>query len=266
MSTLAGKSIVVTGSGQGLGRAYALDAARAGASVVVNDVDATATQSVVAEILDNGGSAIAAVGSAADWDGARHLVDTCVTRFGAIDGFVANAAIKHEGLPWDETEAGLRRIVDVNVLGVMFGGTHAMRAMVDSGRGGSVVTVVSGARFGIPGMSAYGATKGAVAGMTLNWAIEGMPHHVRVNAISPLGRTRMSSVDARDDAPQFPDPAAVAPLVTALLSDDTVGTTGRIIRFDGTTLSQYADAALEDGEERASWTVAELAASVRRWR
>jgi NAD(P)-dependent dehydrogenase (short-subunit alcohol dehydrogenase family) len=260
MNTLAGRAVVVTGSGQGLGRAYALAAAAAGASVVVNDVGETATETA-AEIESAGGRAIAVVGSVADWAIAERLTADCVATFGRIDGFVANAAIMRQGAPWDETEESLRAVVEVNVLGVQFGVRHAMKAMVDAGRGGSIVTVVSGARLGIRGMSAYGASKGAVAAMTANWAIEGEPHGIRVNAVSPLGQTAMARQDVRAEVPDFPDPDAVAPVVVALLDDATAGLTGRIVRFDGERLSLY-DTVLDQIAERSGWTAGEVGAAL----
>jgi NAD(P)-dependent dehydrogenase (short-subunit alcohol dehydrogenase family) len=265
MGLLDGKAVIITGSGGGLGRAYAVHAARAGAAVVVSDVDADAADDAAAELRNLGARAIAVAGSVDDWGVAEQLAMRCVEEFGSLDGLVANAAVKHDAAPWDETEAGLRRIMQVNVLGPQFCAAHAMRAMVESGRGGSIVTVVSGARLGIRGMSAYGASKGAVAAMTANWAVEGAGHGIRVNAVSPLGRTSMALADPRDEAPEFPEPSTVAPVVTALLSPLTAGLTGRIVRFDGTTLGLYSTEVVEVAEERPEWTSDAIAAVVGGW-
>jgi NAD(P)-dependent dehydrogenase (short-subunit alcohol dehydrogenase family) len=235
---LRSKAIIVTGAGRGLGRAYARACAAHGAGIVVNDVDPAAAASVVDEI--GAGSAVAVPGSVAEWATARRLVEVALRSFGRLDGLVANAGVTHHGPPWTETEEGLRRVVEVNVLGTQFCAAHAMRAMVSAGTGGSIVTVVSGARAGIPGMSAYGATKGAVAAMTAGWALDGAPHGIRVNALSPLAGTDMAALDARTDRPRLGAPADVAPAVVALLSDATRDVTGRIVRFDGTRLSVYA--------------------------
>lgn len=256
---LAGKSVIVTGSGQGLGRTYAIAAALAGAAVVVNDVDVDAARGTADEIRSNGGTAITVTGSVADWSTAERLTNECIEAFGRVDGLVANAAIMRNSAPWEETEADLRAVAEVNVLGVQFSARHAMRAMVESGRGGSVVTVVSGARDGIPGMSAYGASKGAVAAMTANWSLEGRAHRIRVNAVSPLGRTRMSDADHRADRPPMPDPERVAPLVVALLADVTSTLTGAVLRFDGTTLGRYDSSLGTIAERIAGWTPHELA-------
>ncbi|XVQ86948.1 SDR family NAD(P)-dependent oxidoreductase [Microbispora siamensis] len=198
---LDGRCVVVTGAGRGLGRAYALACAAHGAGVVVNDVDGAAAHAVAAEIAAAGGHAVAEPGSAGSWEVAARLAGTAELEFGRLDGLVANAGITHHAPPWEEDEARLRRITEVNVLGVQFAAVHAMRAMVRRGAGGSIVTVVSGARFGIPGMSAYGATKGAVAAMTAGWARDCASAGIRVNAVSPLAETGMAALDARPDRP-----------------------------------------------------------------
>lgn len=259
---LAGRAILITGAGQGLGREYALAAARAGASVGVNDVDVKSAQETADDILQLGGDAVALGGSVADWDEAAGAVAGVISAFGAIDGIVANAAVMHMGAPWGETEEQLRRIVEVNVLGVQFSVGHALRAFVEAGRGGSVVTVVSGAQHGIAGMSAYGATKGAVNAMTVNWAVEGEPYGIRVNAVSPWALTKMT-LDHLDrthaDPDSFPTPDAIAPLIVSLLSDRTEGITGRILRFDGRRISQY-DTTLTTLGEEAAWSSAGISA------
>jgi NAD(P)-dependent dehydrogenase (short-subunit alcohol dehydrogenase family) len=248
---LDGRAVLVTGAGGGLGRAYALACAAEGARVVVQDVADASAGAVAAEIAAAGGEAIPVGGSVADWDDAAAMVARCVDAFGAIDGLVANAGVRHEALPWDETEAGLRRIAEVNVLGVQFTARHAMRAMVDAGRGGAVVTVVSGARLGLDGMSAYGASKGAVAGMTANWALEGARVGIRVNAVSPLALTPMALGDTRADRPPLPPAEGVAPVVPALLAADLTGWT---IRFDGTRLQAYVPVTLAEAfEDRDGW-------------
>ena len=260
---LAGKRIIVTGAGSGLGRAYAIDAAAAGAAVVVGDIDGDAAHDTASAIRAAGGTALVVEGSVAHWHIAESLTAACEKAFGGVDGLVANAAIMRNAAPWAETESGLRAIAEVNILGVQFTTRHAMRAMVDSGRGGSIVTVVSGARDGIAGMSAYGASKGAVAAMTANWALAGRPHGVRVNAISPLALTRMSQADLRAERPDMPDPARVAPLVTALLSDSTAPLTGAVLRFDGTALSRYSSALDAVASSPSGWSADELATALR---
>lgn len=257
---LAGKTVLVTGAGQGLGREYAVAAARAGASVAVNDVDAAQAASTAGHITEQGGQAVPVAASVSSWSDAERAVAETVDAFGSISGVVANAAVMHMGSPWDEREDHLRRITEVNVLGVQFIVRHALRAMIDAGGGGSVVTVVSGAQHGILGMSAYGATKGAVNAMTANWALECEPHGIRVNAVSPLALTQMTleHIDqSQYDQSAFPTPDAIAPLVVSLLSDQTQGVTGRVLRFDGRCLSEYTTS-LTDLRDKAAWSATDV--------
>lgn len=235
---LKGRVVLVTGAGGGLGLAYALACAREGATLVVNDIDAAAVERTAEKVRELGGRAEPVAGSVGDWSVAERTSRRALDAFGRLDGCVANAGVKHEALPWEEREADLRRIVEVNVLGVMFTARHAMAAMARTG-GGSLVTVVSGARFGIPGQSAYGATKGAVAAMTAAWALEGRAANIRVNAVSPLAETPMAAADVRADRPRLGDPDEVAPLIVALLSDSAGEVTGETFRYDGRLLSRY---------------------------
>jgi NAD(P)-dependent dehydrogenase (short-subunit alcohol dehydrogenase family) len=235
--TLSGMPVVITGAGSGLGRAYALDCARAGGRVVVNDVAADLARATVALIAAEGHCGVAHAGSVADWETAAGLIDTCVATFGSIGGLVNNAGILHAAHIWEESEAELRRIVDVNLLGSMYCGAHAMRQFVRQGSG-TVVNVTSGAQLGVPRLSAYGATKAAVTAMTYAWAIEGRPYSVRVNAISPVARTPiLSSWDGNAEQQRarlrYAEPDAVAPLVTFLLSEASAPLTGYVVRGDG---------------------------------
>lgn len=240
MALLEDKAIVVTGAAGGLGRAHALAAAAAGAAVVVNDVDGTGAAAVVDEITAAGGHALAAVGSVSNHALAHSLVSTCIESFGAIDGLVNNAAIFHRAAPSDETEASLREIVEVNVLGSLFCALPAFEAMRIGG-GGAILNVVSGAHVGLLGMTAYGTTKGAVASMTYNLALEGRSHGVRVNALSPVAETGMSAGSAaRADGVTRPRPEAISPAVVFMLSERAAGITGQVVRFDARTLSFMA--------------------------
>jgi NAD(P)-dependent dehydrogenase (short-subunit alcohol dehydrogenase family) len=240
---LARKVVAVTGAGAGLGRAYAVACAAAGATLVVNDLSETSTREVAEALRAAGAEVLEVPGSITSWSVAAALAERAVASFGRLDGLVANAGVKHEARPWLEEEAALRDIAAVNVLGVQFAAVHAMRAMARTG-GGSIVTVVSGARFGIPGQSAYGASKGAVAAMTAGWALDAAEIGVRVNAVSPLAETPMAAADQRADRPFLGDPADVAPVVVALLSDATAGVSGRVLRYDGRQLSEYGEVPL----------------------
>lgn len=255
MGVLDGKAVIVTGAGQGLGRAYALDAAAEGASVVVNDISAAAAEQVAAEIAGAGGSAVPVVGSVADWDRAGDLVAVCLKEYGAVDGLVNNAGILNLTPPWDESEMSIRRVVEVNLLGALFVGTHAVRAMTDQGSG-SIVNMTSSAQLGLSTMGTYGATKGALASLTYSWSVDLGGYFIRVNAYSPVARTAMAEMSPVLP-PDIPDPADNAAIVTYLLSDLSDGITGQVIQRRGNRLVLLAHPRLtEHGVEADAWTVA----------
>ncbi|MDO7836708.1 SDR family NAD(P)-dependent oxidoreductase [Sphingobium sp. HBC34] len=222
---LEGKAVVITGSGRGLGAAYARLAAREGASVVVNGVDGQVAQSVVDEIIADGGKAIACPGDIADWDFACALIDRCVDIFGAVDAVCNNAATFSMATPFDEAPETFRRTIEVNLLGTAYVGMAAARAMKAQGRGGAILNTVSGAQSGLLDMAAYGASKGGIASLTYNWAMDMAPHGIRVNAISPRAATRSAQI-VHPDTNQGMSPEGVAPLAVYLLSE-------RSCRFNG---------------------------------
>lgn len=255
---LKGKSVVVTGAGRGLGRAYARAAADAGASVVVNDVDVVHAQAVVDEITQSGGAAVASDHDVSDPVEAGQLVARCEGAFGAIDGLVNNAGLFHVGPAWDEEPARVRRLIEVNVLGSMFCGNEAIRRM-RTRNSGSIINVTSGAHLGIPGMSTYGASKGAVASMTWGWALDLADLAIRVNAISPIARTRMTEASGTSGGSQ-PEPEMIAPLVVYLLSDEAKDVTGQVLRLDGERLSALRPARFAEPISSAEeWTWSRIA-------
>ncbi|MEU5693706.1 SDR family oxidoreductase [Actinosynnema sp. NPDC020468] len=237
MGILDGKAVVVTGAGRGLGEAYAMHAARAGAAVVVNDNDGHLAEQVAARIREYGGRAVASTHTVADPSEADKIVGTCVSEFGRLDGLVNNAGLNYESLPWEDDPASIRTIVEVNVLGVIYTGMAAMRAMRDTG-GGSIVNISSGAFFGQRKLGAYSATKGAVASLTLSWALDLETEGIRVNAVCPVAHTRMVWKSERSlrAIPADRTPGKVAPLVLFLLGDGAAGITGQIVRCNGRQL------------------------------
>lgn len=264
MGYLDGKSVVVTGAGRGIGRAYAHLAAKEGASVVVNDIDGDVAEAVTDEVVAAGGRAVTAIGDVGDWQSAEAVVERCVEEFGSVDGLVNNAGRFSMADGWELDAAHVEELVRTNVIGVAACGTFALRRMVAQGSG-AIVNIVSGAHFGIPHMSVYGATKGAVASFTYTWALETEGTGVRVNAVSPLGRTRMGEATAdfyrshglgTVDSGGSPDPAVNAPVAVFLLSDAASGINGQVVRIERDHLALVAHPAVLEPVLEGDWSVA----------
>lgn len=231
------KAVVVTGAGRGLGQAFATHAAQAGAAVVVNDIDADLAERTAANIREHGGRAVASAHSVTDPAQAQAIVDLCVEEFGTIDGLVNNAGLNYEAFPWEEEPEQVREIVEVNLLGVIYTGMAAARAMVARG-GGSIVNISSGASLGQRKLGTYAATKGAVASLTYSWALDMEDVGIRVNGVCPLAHTRMVWKSERSlrNCPPDRTPSRVAPLVMYLLGPGSTGITGQLIRCTGPQL------------------------------
>ena len=267
MSILEGKAVVITGSGRGIGAACAMGAARQGASVVVNDVDADVAEESAEAIRAAGGTAHACVADITRWEEAGRLIASCVDAYGSIDGLVNNAGLFHMNKAWDFDPAAARAMFDVNVLGTMHCAGHAVKAMVAQGSG-SIVNVVSGAHMGIDSLGIYGATKGAVASMVYGWAVDLKGTGVRINALSPFGKTRMAeatsayrtSIGAKDRSASFQNPEDNSPLVEYLLSDRAEGVNGQLVRIDSGEVQLYTHPALLlPSVYRESWTADQIA-------
>lgn len=255
MGILDGRAVVVTGSGRGLGQAYAIAAAREGAAVVVNDIDGDVAAAAAAELRAAGRRAVASDRSVADPDQAAEIIDQCVAEFGRIDGLVNNAGLIATGAPWEQDAATAHRLVGVNLLGVIHCGTAAIERFRTQGGPGVIVNVSSGSMVGMPGLSVYGATKGAVASLIYGWAVDLADLDIRVIGYSPLAGTRMAN-----NATGLPDPHRVALAMPYLLSDGAAGLSGQVVRFDGTRLSllhlPVFSGPFETSDE---WTVAGVA-------
>jgi len=230
-----GQVAIVTGAGRGLGRLYALDLARRGAAVVVNDIgssmhgegaDADVADAVVNEIQAVGGRAIASHDSVATIEGGARIVECAVKEFGRLDVVVSNAGIFHtaefENLTPDEWE----RMVNVHLHGAFYLSQPAYRAMKAHGYGRFVFISSSAGLFGQPNSAHYAAAKSGVVGLSNVIAIEGAQHGISANCVLPFGYSRMVT-ETVGDRDQFQgelpfldaiEPDLVVPIVVFLAS------------------------------------------------
>ena len=224
-----GKAAIVTGAGGGLGRAHALELARRGAKVVVNDlggaVDGTggssaAAEGVVAEIKAAGGTAIANGASVTDEAGVAHLVKQTLDAFGRIDVVVANAGILRDKSFAKMELKDFAAVMDVHVMGTVKPLKAVWQLMRDQQYGRIVVTTSSTGLYGNFGQANYGAAKLALIGLMNTLKIEGMKDNVRVNAICPVAATRMTENLMPPQMLEQLKPDFVTPAVVFLASED----------------------------------------------
>jgi NAD(P)-dependent dehydrogenase (short-subunit alcohol dehydrogenase family) len=234
MIDFTGRVAIVTGAGRGLGRLYALELARRGGAVVVNDVggsmhghgaDPSVADEVVKEIERAGGVAVASHDSVASPAGAEAIVRTALDRFGRLDALVSNAGI-FQTMRFDElSPADWRRMLEVHLDGGFYVSQPAFRAMKAQGYGRFVFIASSAGLFGQPLSAHYAAAKAGLVGLTNVIAIEGATHGILANAVLPFGHSRMVTETVPD--PAFLEksgflnairPELVVPLVVFLAS------------------------------------------------
>jgi NAD(P)-dependent dehydrogenase (short-subunit alcohol dehydrogenase family) len=225
-----GDVVVVTGAGRGLGRAHALALGRAGASVVVNDLDGDVAREVVAEIEAAGGKAAAAVASVSTGEGARAIVEAAVAAFGTVDAVVNNAGYMRNALFEDISERMLDEMLEVHIRGAFLVTQAAYPIMREQGYGRVVLTSSSGGLFASAGRINYSAAKAGLYGMCKGLAYEAKGHGILVNALLPFANTTITAANpVPGHSEGFPPglrealeplrlPEAVAPLVAYLCS------------------------------------------------
>lgn len=190
-----GRVAVVTGSGRGIGREYALELGRRGASVVVNDVDRSNAESVAAEIEAAGGQAAASWDSVSTPEGGAAIVESALARFGRIDALIHNAGFLRPDFFEDVTVERLDAILDVHLRAGFFVGQPAYRAMRERGYGRIVMISSNVGTFGLAGSANYAAAKAGLIGLVRVLALEGASSGIRANAVLPTGRTTISAND-----------------------------------------------------------------------
>ncbi|MDP9101566.1 MAG: SDR family oxidoreductase [Actinomycetota bacterium] len=274
--TSDGRVVVVTGAGQGIGRAHALAFAADGAAVVVNDIG-DAAGAVVAEISAAGGTAVASRGDVADWDYAAALVATALDEFGQLDALVNNAGLVRDRMLVNMSEPEWDDVLRVDLKGHFCPLRHAAAYWRDEAKAGRerqarVVNTSSGAGLlGSVGQANYAAAKAGVVGLTLVAAAELARYGITANAIAPAARTPMTeAVFAQTMAKPASgfdpmDPANVSPLVVWLAGADSGDVTGRVFEVEAGIISPADGWQHGPSEDKASrWLPAEVGPAVRR--
>ncbi len=286
MGVCKDRVVIVTGAGRGLGRAYALELARQGAAVVVNDLGvgnhgeaAEAGQSpaeqVVAEITAAGGRAVANGEDVADWEAGKRIVDAALDSFGALHAVVNNAGFVRDRMFVSATPEEWDAMMRVHLRGHFCTSRHAVdhwRAEVKAGRSvdARIVNTTSGAGLqGSIGQSAYAAAKAGIAGLTLVQAAELARYGITANAIAPQARTRMTeeafgeAMSRKDGDFDLYAPENTAPLIAWLCSAQSGKVTGEVFELLGGRLSValgWNDGPARDRGER--WPAEDIGTAV----
>ena len=269
-----GRVVIVTGAGQGLGRAHALAFAADGAKVVVNDTG-EAAEAVVAEIRAAGGEAVASLGDVSDWAYAEALITAALNEFGHLDALVNNAGINRDRMLASMSEQEWDLVVRVDLKGHFAPIRHAVAHWRDLAKSGAkvdarIVNTSSGAGLmGSIGQGNYGAAKAGIALLTQVGSAEFARYGVGINAIAPSARTPMTEpvFGERMKAPESGfdayDPGNVSPLVVWLASAQC-DVTGRVFEVEGGMLS-VADGWQHGPQisKQSRWDVDEVGAAVR---
>ncbi|MEU3846591.1 SDR family NAD(P)-dependent oxidoreductase [Micrococcus terreus] len=257
--SLAGKVAVVTGSGAGLGLAYAQELARQGAAVIINDVSQDAADAAVASITEAGGKAAAVVAPVGSSETALQLVDTAVETFGGLDILVTNAGILRDKSLLKMTDDDFDAVINVHLRGTFTCVRAAYAYFKENGVAGRIVCIGSptGQR-GNFGQTNYAAAKAGIVGMVRTWAMEMKKAGVTVNAVIPVAATAMTktvpffqkAVEADERGEAMPEffrrelgfgPAQdVAGVIAFLSSDEAAGVTGQAVGVGGDRLQVWS--------------------------
>lgn len=272
MGLLDEKVVIITGAGNGIGRAYALAFAREGASVVVNDVggardgagaDQAAADAVVREIVAAGGKAVASYDSVASAEGAQAIIARAVFDFGRADVLVNNAGILRDKSLLKIDEAMWDSVIAVHLKGTFLVSQAFAKHAVVRGGGGRIVNTTSlSGMMGNFGQANYAAAKAGIYGLTRTLAIELQKHRITVNAIAPIAKTRMT-----EDLPTFQGvdtmtPEHVVPAALFLGSELCGDKTGHVLAVAGARMYAFkvveSAGKFKDGDDGV-WSPAEIA-------
>jgi 3-oxoacyl-[acyl-carrier protein] reductase len=257
--SLNGKVAIVTGSGRGLGLAYAAELARQGASVVVNDVDEETAASAVASIEAEGGTAVAVVAAVGPSETAKALVDAAVENFGRLDILVTNAGVLRDTVLWKMSDDDFDTVIGVHLRGTFTCVREAAIRLREQGEGGRIICIGSptGQR-GNFGQTNYAAAKAGIVGMVRTWALELKRAGITANAVIPVAATAMTATvpyfaaAVEAEAKGEPMPAFfrhdlgfgtsddVAGLIAYLASDAAADVTGQALGVGGDRLQLWS--------------------------
>jgi NAD(P)-dependent dehydrogenase (short-subunit alcohol dehydrogenase family) len=263
-----GRVAVITGSGRGLGREYALLLAAKGAKIVVNDpggsmrgdgVDAGPAEEVVQEIKASGGDAVACTDSVATPAGGRAIIQAALDHYGRIDILIHNAGNVRYGSLEEISDEDFKAVVDVHLMGAFHVVRPAFPIMCKAGYGRIVLTSSIGGLYGTHNVVNYGVSKAGMIGLNNVVAIEGAAKGVKSNIILPGAVTRMAE---GLDVSQYPPmgPEFVAPVV-GWLAHETCSITGEmLISMAGRVARAYV--AETEGVYRPSWTIDDMAQNI----
>ena len=254
-----GKVAIITGSGQGLGRAYAIGLAGAGAAVVVNDLNEQSATETAQLITDAGGRAVVEVGAVGSSEVAQALVDRAVSEFGRLDILVTNAGVLRDRVLWKMSDDDFDLVIQTHLRGTFTCARAAAIRMREQGEGGRIIVIGSPAgEFGNFGQTNYAAAKAAIVTFARVWSMELARDRVTANAVVPTAWTQMTATipvyeplaAAAAAGQQFPAqvrrehaigwPEECAPLVVFLASHAAAGITGQAIGIGGDKLTLYA--------------------------
>ncbi len=289
MGSLEGRVVIVTGAGRGVGREHALLFAAEGAKVVVNDLggaqdgtgaDLGPADEVVEEIRAAGGDAVANGDSVADWEGAQRIINQAIETYGDLHGVVNNAGILRDRMLVNMTEEEFDLVVNVHQKGAFLMMRHAAAYWRERTKAGETVSasiVNTSSTSGLhsnPGQINYGGAKSAIATMSVIAARELERYGVRVNAIAPSARTRMTlatpGLADRIAAPEDGsfdqwDPANISPLVGWLLTEDCPAT-AQVYWIGGNKVARYLEwTPIDSAETDDMWSVDSIGDALAGW-
>lgn len=256
---LHGKVAIVTGSGQGLGLAYAKELARRGAAVVINDVNAEVADAAVAAIEAEGGRATAVVAAVGSTEAAQALVTGAVEAFGRLDILVTNAGVLRDKSILKMSDADFDLVIQVHLRGTFTCAREAYAYFKENGIAGRIITIGSPTgQYGNFGQSNYAAAKAGIVGMVRTWALEMKRAGVTANAVIPVAATAMTgtvpyfaaavAAEERGEAMPaffrhdlgFGRPEDVAGLIAFLASNASQDITGQAIGVGGDRLQLFS--------------------------